>query len=141
MPKIIFILGLAGSGKSHLANQIHRETGASCFEGIVGDTGEMARMLDHLQRGGDCVIEEIAYLLPSNRERIVADLTSRFPGIEISWECFENDVDAANWNVERRTNKGSPGNHMYMNSVYQALYIYPGAATPRKIFRLPAKSS
>ena len=138
MAKVTFVLGLAGSGKTPYAEKLKAETGAEYFEGTENSQKNILRkqrMLQHLVSGGDCVVEEIAYCLPSFREGIVAELCSRVPNVEIDWVCFENDIESANWNVVHRTHKGDVPGHLRINQCYQGLYIYPGGAKPIPITR------
>jgi hypothetical protein len=141
MRHVTFILGLAGSGKSHVAGEICSRTGAAFFEGLYGSGKNAltkATMLLYVAAGGDCVVEEIAYCLPSNREAIVADLMAAIPGVQIEWNCFENDLKSANWNVKHRRNKADPDGHLRINHAYHGLYVYPDGINPRPITRVGA---
>jgi len=134
--KVTFLLGLAGSGKSVLAEKLAKETGATVFEGTEGDATTRQRMLRHLANGRSRVVEEIAYCLPSRREAIVSELCTVVPDIEIEWVSFENDIESANWNVRHRRNKGDVLGHLRINQCYHGLYIYPGGAKPIPIVRI-----
>lgn len=131
MAKVTFFLGLAGSGKSYHAMELNEKTGAELIEGTEGDEKEkkLLTMEKLLNEGKNCIVEEIAYCLPSRRESIVATLCSYVPDIEIEWICFENDLESANWNVRHRKHKcdAVPG-HLHINQCYHGLYIYPGGA-------------
>lgn len=141
MAKITFLLGLAGSGKSFLAEQLKKETGAEFFEGTEGDPTKKQQMLQHLTNGGSCVVEEIAYCLPSGREAIVSTICSLVSDIEIEWICFENDLESANWNVRHRNNKKDVPGHLRINQCYHGLYIYPGGAKVIPIVRIDEHNS
>lgn len=136
MAKVTFLLGLAGSGKSFLAEKLKKQTGAEIFEGTEGEQSHKQRMLQHLAKGGNCIVEEIAYCLPSRREAIVSNLCSVVPDIEIEWVCFENDLESANWNVRNRKNKEDVRGHLRINQCYHGLYIYPGGAKLIPIARI-----
>jgi adenosyl cobinamide kinase/adenosyl cobinamide phosphate guanylyltransferase len=134
--KITFLLGLAGSGKSFLAEKLRKETGAEIFEGTEGDEIKKQRMLKHLTNGESCIVEEIAYCLPSMREAIVSNLCSVVSDIEIEWICFENDMESANWNVMNRKNKNDIQGHFDINKFWHPRYIYPSGAEVRPIHRI-----
>lgn len=130
LTKITFLLGLAGSGKSHLADELNNKTGAKKFEGIAApERAELLpAMIQCLMYGEDCVVEEIAYCRPVCREQVVTYFRSRVPSVEIEWICFENDLDSANWNVRNRTNKGDVDGHLGINQFYHGVYEYPAGA-------------
>jgi len=136
--KVTFLLGLAGSGKSFLADKLQRETGAQKFEGTEGNEKQtlLAAMVQHLKGGGSCTVEEIAYCHSRAREEIVAYLYNQVAGLEIEWICFENDVEGSNWNVERRKNKGYIDEHLAINRCWHNLYTYPADAKIIRITRI-----
>jgi hypothetical protein len=136
VPRVTFILGLAGSGKTYLAEKLAKDTGATFFEGTEGQRTTKESMLQHLANGGNCIVEEIAYCLPSGREAVVSELCAAVPNIEIEWICFENNLESANWNVTHRHNKGDVPGHLRINQCYHELYIYPSGAKPIPIVRI-----
>jgi len=123
MAKVTFLLGLAGSGKSFRAEMLKRGSGAEIFEGTKGDPGVKRKMLGHLESGGSCIVEEIAYCIPTQRENIVSQICAVTPDIEIEWLCFENNLENANWNVKHRRNKADAQGHLRINMYYHGLYI------------------
>jgi hypothetical protein len=133
MAKVTFLLGLAGSGKSHEAEILCKKTGAEFVEGTEGDAEKKKLLFQHLLKGRDCIVEEIAYCLPSHREAIVLNLCAVVPGVEIEWVCFENNLERANWNVTHRTNKKDIPGHLHINQCYHGLYIYPGGVCVKPI--------
>lgn len=141
MAKVTFLLGLAGSGKSYLAEELRQREGALIFEGIAASqNADLFRcMVQSLMRGSYCVVEEIAFCRPQKREEVEQILRSEVPGIEIEWLCFENDLESANWNVRHRTNKGSVDGHLGINEAYHTVYEYPQGAKVIPIVRTTAR--
>lgn len=140
MAKVTFILGLCGSGKTFLANQLKEETGAEIFEGVAGshNPSGMSDMLDRLRRGMDCIVEEIAYCCSHSRAAVVNVLRSQVPEVQIEWICFENDLAGANWNVEHRADaaKQDIQGHIDINGKYHCVYTYPQGAIIMSITRV-----
>ncbi len=141
MAKVTFLLGLAGSGKSFLAEKLKMETGAEIFEGTEGkENPEMLpTMVQHLRGGKNCIVEEIAYCRPQGRQKVVTYLRSHVPNVQIEWLCFENNLESANWNVRNRKNKGDIRGHLAINQCWHGWYQYPDGATIIPITRIDEK--
>jgi hypothetical protein len=114
MSTVTFIIGLCGSGKSWLLDQLKYEyPEAVTFESLIGNRTE-GFLLQCLREGKDCIVEEITFCHPVARDKIVRFL-SQVPGVKIIWMAFDNDLESANWNVKNRTNKGDPEGHLCIN--------------------------
>jgi hypothetical protein len=75
--KAILIYGLCGSGKSHLAAEIQKQTGAPIFESAE-QWGQWPKICLTLMQGNDCIIEEITMSYDGYRQRILWLLRSYF---------------------------------------------------------------
>jgi hypothetical protein len=137
--RVTFVLGLAGSGKSYVAEQLRLATGAIVFDGLLGPDHQdvLGRLMAALAAGKDCVVEEIALCRRQNRDVVAAHLRSELPNVEMAWICFENNPDDANWNVTNRLNKREVENHLYINRQVNPNYTYPEGAEIKKICRVP----
>jgi hypothetical protein len=124
MAKVTFILGLCGSGKTYLAEQLKNETGAEVFENLLSDGSRLPALVECLRDGKDCVVDEVRFCLPAYRNEIVQHL-SRIIGLKMRCICYENDLESANWNVIHRKNKGDPEGHLEMNLRLHSEYEYP----------------
>lgn len=60
MARITFLLGLCGSGKSYLAEQMEKNNEGLIFEGVVGKE-QVHEMIECLKVGSDCIVEEISF--------------------------------------------------------------------------------
>jgi hypothetical protein len=127
MPKVTFILGLSGSGKTHLSEQLKRETGAEIFANLLSDDSGLSALIECLRHGEDGIVDEVRFCLPAYREQIIQSL-ARIGDLEIRWICYENDLETANWNVIHRTNKGDPEGHLDINLRLHPHYTYPANA-------------
>jgi len=127
MPKVTFILGLSGSGKTHLSEQLKRETGAEIFANLLSDDSGLSALIERLRHGEDGIVDEVRFCLPAYREQIIQSL-AQISDLEIRWICYENDLETANWNVIHRTNKGDPEGHLDINLRLHPHYTYPANA-------------
>jgi len=134
MARLTMILGLCGSGKSWLAERLGEQTGALLFDEPIGRNHE-TEIVQHLRAGRNCVVEEFFYCVESHRSKFVR-LASAIPGVEIEFICYENDLEAANWNVRRRRNKGRVQEHLDLNNSVSPHYTYPDNSVRRPIFRI-----
>jgi hypothetical protein len=141
MARVTFIIGLCGSGKTHLAEKLQEETGAELFDDFVERlTTDLPILLRYLKEGRDCIVQEIGFCFAEEREVIDRALRHQLPGVGIEWICFENDLESANWNVCHRTNKGKPELHLEINERVHRQYTYPHGCTPLRIHRIAARS-
>ncbi len=124
MPKVTFILGLSGSGKTHLSEQLKRETGVEIFANLLSDDSGLSALIERLRHGEDGIVDEVRFCLPAYREQIIQSL-AQIGDLEIRWICYENDLETANWNVIHRTNKGDPEGHLDINLRLHPHYTYP----------------
>jgi hypothetical protein len=127
MAKLTFILGLSGSGKTHLAEQLKKQTGAEVFENLLSDASNLAGLLECLRNGKDCIVDEVRFCLPVYRDQILQSL-SQITELKVDWICYENDLESANWNVIHRKNKGDPEGHLEINLRLHSQYEYPANA-------------
>ncbi|HEX9270585.1 MAG TPA: hypothetical protein VGA01_00070 [Candidatus Binatia bacterium] len=127
MAKITFILGLCGSGKTYLSERLKKETGAEIFTNLLADESGLTALVESLQDGKDCIVDEVRFCLPTYREQILQSL-SQITSLDMRWICYENDLETANWNVIHRTNKGDPEGHLDINLRLHPHYTYPANA-------------
>ncbi len=80
MPKVTFILGLSGSGKTHLSEQLKRETGAEIFANLLSDDSGLSALIERLRHGEDGIVDEVRFCLPAYREQSHSSDKQRRPG-------------------------------------------------------------
>ncbi len=134
-PRVTFLFGLCGSGKTHLAQETRRGTGAAFFDGPLGDEAVMVGLRDQLRVGHDCIVEEVTLCTESGRAAMRAAL-SEFPCLGEEWICFENDRESADWNVTHRGYKDVAEHHRH-NLRMELEYTIPPEATVLPITRCP----
>ena len=89
-PKVTFLLGLCGSGKSYYALHLKYDNPkVEIFQDLLHESA-ILRLFERLANGGDCIVEELRFCFPHEWKKFVDILTS-IAGIEIEWICLEND--------------------------------------------------
>ena len=143
MAKVTFIIGLAGSGKTHLLHEMlktqpelfHIDEGFDPGGGGIHEKNFL-HVVDCLRQGTDCVVIEAVLCFESKRVEIEKMLTTAVEDVVIVWKCFENDLNKANSNVRRRSNKGDPGGHVDINNRLSLIYTIPKGTKPLAIFEI-----
>lgn len=143
MSRVVFVLGLCGSGKSTRA----RELAAVGFANFDEKATERSAHPDWPQSaygdlllavagGRDCVVTDICFFQPQFQRRAVNDLARARPDVAIEWECFDPaDLELANYNCRHdptRAPGGISGNLRQNDLMVQALHD--------GIFRLPPQT-
>lgn len=126
MATVTFIVGLCGSGKSHMVQQM---TDVHIIDERFFE--RQYELLDAIRAGKNCAIAEIAFCKIEMREKIVRELSAFAPDIDIKWICFENNLAKANSNCRtKRKDKeaGSEERHVAINQSYSPDYTYPSGA-------------
>lgn len=136
MATATIVFGLCGSGKTWLAKQISASTGAERFDGPYGNNLWPA-ITASLQRGRDCVVEEICCCEEAGRREVVRRL-SEVPGVRIEWRYFEKDLESANWNIDNAEDRPDkdPAEHKQANVATLQRYSYPESGQPIPITRI-----
>ena len=123
---VTFILGLYGSGKSHLAKSLGV---SSIFESgfLSNHTQQHERLFAALRAGFDCAVVDIAFTERTIREAFLAVLKASVPDVQVRWKCFENDPIRSNRNCRRRRDRDAEG-EMALNRYWTRVYSYPDGA-------------
>src|SRR3954466_16038118 len=101
---LIVILGLCGSGKSWLLDQLVVDV-KSPHDGFDLDSCHMQRIVDGLRANQSCAVIEIAFCEPGRRAAFEQEIRDLVPSVSIRYICFENDLQAANENCRRRNDE------------------------------------
>ena len=131
MAKVVFVVGLAGSGKTRLSQKLVQDENYAWVEALEHDKRQnVAKVVAHLKAGRDCVAEELQALTPHYRQAIEAELKREVPGTEVEFRFFENSLDKANANVRSRPeDKKTVDAHLDINTNVQKHYVIPKDAT------------
>ena len=108
MPRVVFVLGLCGSGKSYRANELASQGVKNFDEKITclpvnpcWPNTAYPELVQSVVGGEDCVVTDVAFYCRVLRQLVISDLTSKRPDIVIEWECFDTAyLEIANYNCE-----------------------------------------
>jgi hypothetical protein len=136
MVRVKFIVGLCGSGKSHLIAQ-YGSTFKLFDEGVAPGWPAHGPFLEAVRLGQDSIAVEIAFRLPVYRALIEAELRLVRSDVEIEWLFFANNLQTANSNCPKDTKKQRdvPGN-LACNSAWTRDYDIPAGVIPIPIYPL-----
>jgi hypothetical protein len=154
MPIAKIIVGLCGSGKSHMARVLEAREGYVCldeeFEGkyFAADSGVLSRgkfdtLVRLLKKGKDCVYTDAMLMDARNRQQFepwLRELQS-IEGVTVEWVFFENDLATANHNCLNDTNRKDGPGAVLNNNQWSPLYTVPHGHTSRPITRIAAKTN
>jgi hypothetical protein len=150
MPRVKIVVGLCGSGKSHLARELG-EAGYAVLDEDVAFTVEPGSVLSgpkfdcllrRLSEGKDCAFTEALLMFKPVRELFMPCLKKRqgMDGVTVEWIFFENDLEAANHNCTNDPGRADGGRgHVQPNNVWSPRYSIPRRATKRAVQRVPPK--
>jgi predicted kinase len=112
MAKLIAVVGLPGSGKSHYVQRLRTSCAGVCAEDYMANShNNSARFVDSryyvdlvrdLREGQDCVIADIEYCDSWRRAEVEEVVRREAPAATIEWHCFQNDPQQCRANVDRR---------------------------------------
>lgn len=136
---LLLVLGLAGSGKSHVINALAKDFVIEENFAPAEDRN-IAALVCALNAGEYCIVSERKYRSKKERDTFIARVKASVnPPPAIHFMCFENDLAAANHNCMYRENKdGDPGGkiHVAQNEGDTLSYEIPENAVVLKIHRV-----
>jgi KaiC/GvpD/RAD55 family RecA-like ATPase len=95
MRKITLIVGLPGSGKTHLALQMKGEDEGVVIVDDISSVSQLPEEFNHL------IITDVNFIFENTREKAAAYLTERY-SLPIEWIFFENNPEKCVANVRYR---------------------------------------
>ncbi len=130
MAKLIIVMGLCGSGKSHLITKLISESSMGVYvkdEGLLTEKFEenYEYLLISLENGINSIVSGAEFCFKNNQEILVNRVIEDLPDVDIEYYAFENDLEKANNNVKKRTNKQDVEGHIEINNRLTKDYYIP----------------
>lgn len=128
--KIVMIVGLPGSGKTHLGDKMRIP---------FFDDFSLIGKEDFLKAIGNFNIPKIAVadvFLCREKDRIAAEkwLKETFPDVELEWIFFENSPEKCYKNVERRIKEGDGRKVQGLIKILSECYSIPDGVETIKVY-------
>ena len=112
MKKLNVVVGLPGSGKSHLVGELCKSCRGICVEDYMKSSLDNAPGLTNsrhykdlvccLREGKECVIADIEFCKNQKRDELKQLIECEVPMTTVKWHFFENDPKKCIKNVENR---------------------------------------
>lgn len=141
-PAVSFIVGLAGSGKSSLLNNLVYDVVFE--EGFWLDEEHYerhhAQLVRFLFEGKHCIVVERRFMGATERTSYEAKLKNDVPHLQVNWFFFEKNLENANHNCRSRPPKPMDPTgeaHVAQNSGDDGRYSVPDDGVVIKIHRWP----
>lgn len=141
--RLTIIVGLPGSGKSHLLQEFQR-----AVPGLIADD-YMARSLgdrpgfeysryrtclvEALSIGKDCAVSDITFCRAERRDEFAQSIGREVPGVQIRWIFFEKRPDLCKQNVIRRAREAAEREKRNIDEL-SAVYSVPEGADVRSVY-------
>lgn len=112
MSKLIFIVGLPGSGKTEHVKKINKDNKFIEFDDFKGNaildksdftfSSNYCDLINYLKVGRNCIITDIDFCKKSSRDEAEIVINGWEIGVEIEWIFFENNPEQCSNNVKER---------------------------------------
>ncbi|MGH9382952.1 MAG: hypothetical protein ACRD2N_01470 [Vicinamibacterales bacterium] len=108
IPRVIFVGGLPGSGKTPYLEQL-RDQGYEVFDDFQANARENSphferarrceELIQTLRSGRICVVADMRLICPDYRQEAQRFLEKALGSIALEWRFFENDADQCKLNI------------------------------------------
>ena len=144
MAKVVIVVGLPGSGKSHWVDGHRAEcTGLVTYDYFkdslvptlrLPDSRHYQDLVESVKAGKDCLLADIAFCEAHRRretERILADVA---PTAVVKWIFFENNPEACRVNINRDGSERARDRLKYLD-IFASSYSIPCGVEPVRVWQ------
>jgi hypothetical protein len=135
--KLIVVVGLPGSGKSHYIKSPKTHSTSVVAEDYMADSHNHGscftdsrhydQLIHDLRHGKDCIIADIEFCAKSKQEEVEKEVRKCVPGVTIEWHCFENNPQQCAANVEQRSRNNAGEEKEKIHRLSRIYHIPNGA--------------
>lgn len=137
MPKLIFLVGLCGSGKTRKGNSMNSSSLFWAGEGIGSCTEKRLKLIEVLRIGIDCVAEEFLTFTDQQRTHLEMKIRGEYgisPLLVVDFWFFEKDKEKARRNIlSRPDGEKHHASHLALNDLHFESYQIPEGAVVLEI--------
>jgi predicted kinase len=136
--KVTVVVGLPGSGKSHLVDRVRQSCAGVCVEDYHANahnhspeiTASMhyPALIQALRSGNERVIADVAFTDTWRREELARVISADVAGVTVAWVFFANDLDRCVANIQRRARQTSADEVQLARRLSPRYFIPHGAA-------------
>lgn len=143
MKKLIVVIGLPGSGKSHYLRNLRDDgtVGWICEDfhvdayrnsPCVVDSRHLEPLVEALNKEVACAVADIAFCDPIRRDEFEDEIRLRVPDVQIEFQCFEDNKKLCAENAERRARKILATE---LDFIKKQRYEFPPGAKIRPVYK------
>lgn len=138
MSNLTVIMGLCGSGKTHILMDLIGKSSMGAYvkdEGFLNENFESnyEYLKTSLKSGINSILVGGEFCYQNNQQILEKKVRTDFPEINIKWIAFENNLAKANANVRNRKNKSDAEGHIRINNELTKHYHIPEGSQLIKI--------